>query len=132
MSNSNRKSEPIRHHYIPQFILKPFCFEDNHLYYYSKDNSTVVVEDIRDVFMVRNLYRDEQNSPENPVYIEEALSGMEREASGVIRTFCNEKNIVLTKSQNDMLKLFFAIMSFISFCMMMMLFIIIIIFIILN
>ena len=28
--------EPIRHHYIPQFILKNFCFEERRLYYFDK------------------------------------------------------------------------------------------------
>lgn len=32
--------EPIKHHYIPQFILRNFCFDDgSHLFYYDKKTS---------------------------------------------------------------------------------------------
>ncbi|MDE6214718.1 MAG: DUF4238 domain-containing protein, partial [Lachnospiraceae bacterium] len=34
--------EPIRHHYIPQFILRNFCFdEENRLYYFNKKTSEI-------------------------------------------------------------------------------------------
>lgn len=55
--------EPIRHHYIPQFILRNFCFNDRgDLFYYDKENSKTSVKNTRDIFMVRNLYRDEINN----------------------------------------------------------------------
>ena len=31
------KHEPIRHHYVPRFLLKPFCFEDTKIHYYDKN-----------------------------------------------------------------------------------------------
>ncbi len=61
------KIEPKRHHYIPQFILKNFCYdENNHLLYFDKKSGKISSEDTRDVFMVKNLYRDEINNADNP------------------------------------------------------------------
>ena len=55
--------EPVRHHYIPQFILRNFCFNDrDDLFYFDKKDSQISVKKTRDIFMVRNLYRDEINN----------------------------------------------------------------------
>lgn len=51
------KHEPIRQHYIPQFILRNFCFDDsNSLFFYSLKDKTVSVKNTRDVFMEKQLY----------------------------------------------------------------------------
>lgn len=64
-------NEPIRHHYIPQFILRNFCF-NNHgeVRYYCKKTNVESVANTRDVFMERNLYRDEINSPNDPTSVQ--------------------------------------------------------------
>lgn len=33
------KTEPIKHHYIPQFILRSFFGEDGLFYYWDNDNT---------------------------------------------------------------------------------------------
>lgn len=105
--------EPIRHHYIPQFILKNFCFEDRRLHYFDKQTGCISVKDTRDIFMVRNLYRDEINCTADPVKIEKDLADYEREVAPIIKErFLTEREIFLTKEEDAKLRLFFAIMGF--------------------
>ena len=108
------KIEPKRHHYIPQFILKNFCYDDNnHLLYFDKQSGEVSSEDTRDVFMVKNLYRDEINNADNPTKIEKDLAVFENEISRIIKDkFLCGRDIVLTLQEDQKLKLFFAIMGF--------------------
>lgn len=106
-------SEPIRHHYIPQFILKNFCFEEQYLHYFDKQTGCVSVKDTRDVFMVRNLYRDEINSPLDPVKIEKDLAEYEREVAPIMKErFLSEREIFLSAEEEAKIRLFFAIMGF--------------------
>lgn len=108
------KIEPKRHHYIPQFILKNFCYDDNnHLLYFDKQSGEVSSEDTRDVFMVKNLYRDEINNADNPTKIEKDLAVFENEVSRIIKDkFLSGRDIILTLQEDQKLKLFFAIMGF--------------------
>lgn len=63
--------------------------------------------------MVRNLYRDEINIPENPTEIESDLAKYENEISQILKEkFLEGEKIELTSKEDDKLKLFFAIMSF--------------------
>ena len=106
-------SEPIRHHYIPQFILKNFCFEEQHLHYFDKQTGCVSVKDTRDVFMVRNLYRDEINSSLDPVKIEKDLAEYEREVAPIMKErFLSEREIFLSAEEEAKIRLFFAILGF--------------------
>lgn len=100
--------EPIRHHYIPQFILRSFCFNDRgDLFYYDKEDSKTSVRNIRDVFMVRNLYRDEINSPDEPTKIEKDMARFESEASRIITgKFLGRDEITITLEEDEKLKLF--------------------------
>ena len=85
--------EPIRHHYIPQFILKNFCFDDEkHLNYYDISNNKFSVEETTNVFMVKNLYRDEVNYQDNPVQLENDLSKYEMEISRIFKDKFLESN----------------------------------------
>ncbi|MBQ3523302.1 MAG: DUF4238 domain-containing protein [Clostridia bacterium] len=106
--------EPIRHHYIPQFILRNFCFNDNNdLYYYDKESQETTIRNTRDVFMEKNLYRDETNHSDNPTKIESDLSRFENEISQIINgKFLKGREITLTFSEEEGLKIFFAIMGF--------------------
>lgn len=106
-------SEPIRHHYIPQFILKNFCFKDRQLHYFDKETGCITDKDTRDVFMVRNLYRDEINYATDPVKIEKDLADYEREVALIIKErFLTERDIFITTEEEEKLRLFFAIMGF--------------------
>ena len=107
------KREPIRHHYIPQFILRNFCDERGLLNYFDVATNEVTLCDPRDVFMARNLYRDEINCAENPTKIETDLAKFEREISQIIKEkFLVGDKIVLTKEEDEKIKLFFFIMGF--------------------
>ena len=108
--------EPIRHHYIPQFILRNFCFEGKRLHYYDKQTGCISVKETRDVFMVRNLYRDEINCDADPVKIEKDLAKFEQEVAQIINErFLSERDIVLSIEEEEKLRLFFAIMGFRSY-----------------
>ena len=106
--------EPIRHHYIPQFILRNFCFNDtNDLYYYDKESRETTIKNTRDVFMEKNLYRDEINYLDNPTKIENDLARFENEISQIINgRFLDDKEITLTFAEEERLRIFFAIMGF--------------------
>lgn len=106
--------EPIRHHYIPQFILRNFCFNDrDDLLYFDIKNFHISIKKTRDVFMVRNLYRDEINNPGEPTKIERDMARFEGEAAQIITgKFLKGDEISLTLEEDEKLKLFFAIMSF--------------------
>ena len=57
-------TEPIKHHYIPQFLLKNFCFDDKgHLYFYDKVSKQISIKTTKDVFMTSRLYEDTINNP---------------------------------------------------------------------
>lgn len=106
--------EPIKHHYIPRFLLKAFCFDDkDHIYYYDKKTLAVSEKNIRNVFMCRNLYRDEINCAEEPSKIEKDLARFEGEISHIIKDkFLQENDISIIIEEDEKLKLFFSIMGF--------------------
>lgn len=107
-------TEPKRHHYIPQFILRNFCFnESNHLNYYDISNNKFSVEETSNVFMIRNLYRDEVNYPDNPIQLEKDISKYETEIANIIRKkLLLGDDILITQDEDERLKLFLAIMPF--------------------
>ena len=108
------KNEPIRHHYIPQFILRNFCFDNKgNVHYYDKNNDSFSVEQTRNVFMSNHLYRDEINAPENPTIIEQDLAVFENEVSQILKDkFLKCTEFTLDMEEDAKLKLFFAIMGF--------------------
>ena len=63
--------------------------------------------------MVKNLYRDEINIPDNPTEIEHDLAVYENEISRILKEkFLDEKEIMLKFEDYEKVKLFFAIMGF--------------------
>lgn len=106
--------EPVRHHYIPQFILRNFCFDErNHLFYYDKKTSETSKRKTKEIFMDRNLYRDDINHIENPTKIESDMACFESEVAQIIANkFLGENEISLTLEEDEKLKIFFAIMAF--------------------
>ncbi len=107
--------EPIKHHYIPQFILKNFCFDENRsqLFYFNKKDSKIVKRKIKETFMVKNLYRDDINNPDEPTKIEKDLARFESEISKIItERFLKKDEIIITLEEDEKIKLFFAIMAF--------------------
>ena len=107
------QKEPVRHHYIPRFILRAFCDENGCLSYYDLAKHRVEEKKTEEVFMARNLYRDTINNPDNPTKIEADLARFEQEVAPLIKRFLSEEGEVkLSVEEDDKLKLFFAIMSF--------------------
>ncbi len=107
------KKEPIRHHYIPQFILRNFCFDNSgNTSYTDVKSKKESVKQIRDIFMEKNLYRDTIND-DNPVKIEKDFAQFESEVACIIKEkFLKEEEFVLTSQEDEKLKLFLALMSF--------------------
>ena len=103
---------PIRHHYIPQFMIRPFSYDGRHVYYCDKKTMEISELDIANVFMTRNLYRDEKQYPKDPTQIEKDLARFERQASEIIQRFREADEITISAKENELLKLFFAIMGF--------------------
>lgn len=105
--------EAVRHHYIPQFILRSFCGDNGYLSYFDISQQRIVEKKTEEVFMARNLYRDTVNNPDDPVKIEKDLSRFENEASHIIKRFLVEsEEVQLTLEEDEKLKLFLAIMAF--------------------
>jgi len=110
------KKEPIKHHYIPQFILRNFCDERGYVNYFDKVSKEITSCKPKDIFMEKNLYRDEINCAENPTKIETDLARFEQEISKLIKEkFLDGDRVFLTKEEDEKLKLFFAIMGFRSY-----------------
>ena len=103
---------PIKHHYIPRFLLRPFSFGNELLHYYDKKTKTIKDRKIEETFMERNLYRDSFNNPENPVILEHFFSRYEGEVAKIIAKFRTDDEIILRREDEDALKLFLAIMPF--------------------
>ena len=107
------RREPVKHHYIPQFILRNFCFEDKRLLYYDKQTGEISFKETKDVFWERNLYRDEVNYVDDPVKIEKDLARYEQEVAQILKErFLDGREIYITPQEDDKLRLFFAIMGF--------------------
>lgn len=70
------KNVPIRHHYIPKFMLRPFADKEGYLKYYDLNTHKIVKKLPEEIFVVPNLYRDEINSPYDPVIIDMQLERM--------------------------------------------------------
>lgn len=110
-------NEPRRHHYIPQFILRNFCHENSeYFFYYSVEDKAITQKEPKDIFMARDLYRDEINNPEDRMKIERDFSKFEREVAEIIKDrFLCESEIVVSQYEEEMIRVFFALMGFRSF-----------------
>lgn len=106
--------EYIRHHYIPQFILRNFSVnENNDVCYFNLKTKQIFFTNPTEIFMEENLYKDKINYPDMPIQIEKDLSKYESEISLLINgKFLIDDEIIITKEEEDSLKLFFAIMAF--------------------
>ena len=93
--------------------MRNFCIDENeNTIFVDAKTKEQSKKQVRDLFMERNLYRDTIND-ENPVKIEEDLARFENEVAHIIKDKFLEKNeFVLTQSEDEKLKLFFALMSF--------------------
>lgn len=107
-------NEPIKHHYIPQFILKIFNDENGQLNYWNINDSRLEKRNSLSVFMIKNMYRDEINHTENPVIIENQFSYFEDEIARLIndKILINSNKIILTRSELEKFRIFLTLFSF--------------------
>ena len=112
--NTTRLNEPKRHHYIPQFIIKNFA--DNELgfvNYCDKKSGKIRKMPTEEIFMRRDLYRDEVNNPNDPVKIEKDFAKYEFEIAKIINEkILNNDKISLSVEENDSLILFLALLHY--------------------
>lgn len=108
------KNEPVKHHYIPQFILRNYVVNaSGQVIFHDKATGKERLLDTRSIFMARNLYRDEEDFPDNPVQIEEDLARYERQISQLLRySFISDFDFTISSDDAEALKLFIAIMGF--------------------
>lgn len=105
--------EARRHHYIPQFILKNFVFDKkNNVKYYDSLTKAISIKNTRDIFVEKDLYRDEINNKLDPTRIEKDFSKYESEVSLIFKKIIYGKDILITKQEYDSLLLFLAILGF--------------------
>lgn len=106
--------EYIKNHYIPQFILKNFSFNNtDDVTYYDLSKKEILITKTSNVFEIDNLYKDKINYPELPIQIEKDLSKYESEMSLLINgKFLKDDEIVITKTEEESLKLFLVLMGF--------------------
>ena len=107
------RNEPRKHHYIPQFILKKFADENNKVFYWNINEKTLKKSHIKWIFMNIDMYRDEENHQENPVFIENSLSIFESEIANLINNkLLNDKEIIITRAELESLRIFLSLLSF--------------------
>jgi hypothetical protein len=105
-----KNKEAKRHHYIPQFILRNFCFDEKeNVKYFNKHTKNVEIKNIRNIFMEKDLYRDEINCGEDPTQLEKDFSKYENDISRIVKRMLNDDEIILTSFEYESLKLFLAI-----------------------
>lgn len=107
-------NEPIKHHYIPKFVLRNFCDEKNQLNYWNVGKSKLEKRNPLSIFMIENMYRDELNHAENPVIIENKFSYFEDEIARLIndKILTDSNKIILTRSELEKLRIFLTLFSF--------------------
>lgn len=107
--NSN---EPIRYHYIPQFILKNFVYDEGiGVHFFDVESNSIKNLRTKDVFMQRNLYRDEINHADFPTKLEADFSKFEQEVSKIVKKCLNDKVVTLSIKEYDSLFFFFVLMG---------------------
>ena len=111
-NNKSMLNEPRRHHFIPQFILKNFADENGYLNYFNKETNKEEYLLPTNVFVRKNLYRDEKNNYILPIEIELDLSKFEGEVAPIIKKLLTGDIITLTKGEDEKLKLFIFAMDF--------------------
>ena len=106
-------NDHVRHHFIPQFIIKNFCSShDGFLSYFDKTTGKLGLKNKEDIFVTPNLYKDESDQYGDPQQIEKDLSKFESDMAPIIKRLLTGDTIEITEDEVDSLKLFFAIMAF--------------------
>ena len=105
------RNEPRKHHYIPQFILKKFTDVNNQVSYWNINEKTLIKSHTKWIFMNIDMYRDEENHQENPVFIENSLSIFESEIAYLINNkLLNDKEIIINRAELESLRIFLSLL----------------------
>ena len=107
--------EHQRHHYIPRFILRSFCYDGkDRIWYFDKSTSEISSRFIKDVFMKMDLYRSDVNSPDDPMEVEKDLAQYESEVAQIVRDKLLQKgnSIHLTYAEKASIELFLSLLWF--------------------
>ena len=106
--------EPRKHHYIPQFILRNFCNDNNQVNYWDIESGKLEQRNTKSIFMNKDMYRSEQLSTENPTQIEYKFSVFEREIAELLtdKGMVDSHEITLTRGELEKLRIFTTLLSF--------------------
>lgn len=107
------KKEPVRHHYIPQFILRNFCIdEDGNTFFVDAKSKQQSKRQVSELFTGINIYVD-MGSDEISEEVKENFARFENEVAPLIKEKLLEKDeFVLTDAEDEKLILFFTLMMF--------------------
>lgn len=100
----------VRQHYIPQFILKNFCYDTNKekVFFFETGEDEYSTLYVSNVFMEKYLY----SKVEDELGIEESLAKFEADVAPIFKKLNNESEIRLTFSEDERLRVFFSLLAF--------------------
>lgn len=100
----------VRQHYIPQFILKNFCYDQSKekVFFFKAGENEYSTEFVSNVFMEKNLY----TTAENSVEIEESLAMFEKDVAPIFKKFSQNSEISLTLAEDERLRIFLSLLAF--------------------
>lgn len=100
----------VRQHYIPQFILRNFCHDEQKkkVYFFNAADRGFSVQNVSDVFMEKYLYAD----GDDPTETEKCLAKFESEIAEILKKFVNDREIVLSIPQGAALRIFLSLLAF--------------------
>lgn len=105
-------SEPIKHHFVPQFIIRNFLV-DTSVWYWNIEKNIIEKRNPKSILMKKNLYKDENNHADDIMAVEKKFSIFEEEISKLInQKLLLEDKIILTRKENERLRKFLFLLSF--------------------
>lgn len=100
----------VRQHYIPQFILKNFCYDTNKekVFFFEAGEDEYSSLYVSNVFMEKYLY----SKAEDKLDIEESLAKFEADVAPIFKKLNNDNEIRLTFSEDERLRVFLSLLAF--------------------
>lgn len=106
-------NEPLKHHYIPQFILRNFCNENNLVWYWDNNKKYLSERNTKSVFMNELMYKRDDVSDEISFEVENNLAKFEQEISILIKDkILNKTDIQIDRKELEKLRIFLMLLSF--------------------
>lgn len=100
----------VRQHYIPQFILKNFCYDTNKekVFFFEAGEDEYSSLYVSNIFMEKYLY----SKAEDKIAIEESLAKFEADVAPIFKKLNNDNEIRLTFSEDERLRVFLSLLAF--------------------